>query len=166
MKIKLSITAIGTLVFCAAILAAPAADESPKTNARPQGVSPDERKARLDDLRERNPEAFRRLRAELERRREELKKLPPAEREAKIKEIRERFVERRKAMSVEERKAKRQEIKGRLETQLSALREKKTNGTITAQEARRLERLATIGQRFKQADSTPPEGVDGAKVPK
>jgi succinate dehydrogenase/fumarate reductase flavoprotein subunit len=166
MKIKLSIAAVGALLFFGAVLAAPAADESPKTNARPPGVSPDERKARLEDLRERNPEAFRRLRAELERRREELKNLPPAEREAKIKEIRERFAERRKAMSIEERKAMRQEIKGRLEKQLTALREKKTNSTLTAQEARRLERLETIGQRFKQAESTPQEGVDGAKLPK
>jgi len=166
MKIKLSIAAVAALAFCGSNFIAPAADDSPKTNARPQGVSPDERKARLEDLRQRNPEAFRKVREELERRREELKKLPPAEREAKIKEIRERFVERRKAMTVEERKAKRQEIKGRLDKQLSALREKKTNGTLTAQEARRLERLETVGQRFKQAESTPQDGADGAKAPK
>ena len=166
MKIKLSIAAVVAVAFCGSILSATAADDSPKTNARPQGATPDERKARLEDLRQRNPEAFRKMREELERRREELKKLPPAEREAKIKEIRERFMERRKAMTVEERKAKRQEIKGRLEKQLGLLREKKTNGTLTAQEARRLERLQTVGDRFKQAESTPQEGVDGAKAPK
>jgi len=166
MKIKLSIAAVAALAFCTAILNAPAADDSPKTNARPQGVLPDERKARLEDLRQRNPEAFRKAREELERRREELKKLPPAEREAKIKEIRERFAERRKAMTVEERKAKRQEIKGRLEKQLGVLRQKKANGTLTAPEARRLERLETVGQRFKQAESTPQEGAEGAKAPK
>jgi Skp family chaperone for outer membrane proteins len=166
MKIKLSIAAVAALAFCTAILNAPAADESTGTNARPRTISPEDRKARLEDLREQNPEAFRKVRAELERRREELKKLPPAEREAKIKEIRERLVERRKAMTVEERKAKRQEIKGRLEKQLGVLREKKANGTLTAQEARRLERLETVGQRFKQAESTPPEGSDGAKAPK
>ena len=44
-----------------------------------------------------------------------MKTLPPAEREAKIKELRERFIERRKAMTIEERQAKRQEIKGRLD---------------------------------------------------
>jgi len=103
---------------------------------------------------------------ELERRREEFKKLPPAEREAKIKELRERFLERRKAMTVEERKAKRQEIKGRFEKQLGLLREKKTNGTLNAQEDRRLERLETVAKRFRQAESAPQEGADGAKAPK
>ena len=166
MKIKFSIAAVAALAFCTAVLNVPAADEATQTNVRPRALSPEERKARLDDLRERNPEAFRKLREELERRREELKKLPPAEREAKIKEIRERFMERRKAMTIEERKAKRQEIKGRFEKQLQLLREKKTNGTLTAQEARRLERLETVGQRFKQAESTPQEGADGAKAPK
>jgi hypothetical protein len=165
MKIKFSRAAVAALAFCTAILSTLAADQSTETNARPR-LSPEERKARMEDLRERNPEAVRKLREELERRREELKKLPPAEREAKIKEIRERLVERRKAMTVEERKAKRQEIKGRLEKQLGVLREKKANGTLTAQEARRLERLETVGQRFKQAESTPPEGSDGAKAPK
>jgi len=165
MKIKFSIVAVVAVALYTAVLSVPAADESTETNARPR-LSPEERKARLEDLRERNPEAVRKLREELERRREELKNLPPAEREAKIKEIRERFAERRKAMTVEERKAKRQEIKVRLEKQLGSLREKKTNGTLTAQEGRRLERLETVGQRFKQAESTPPEGADGAKAPK
>ena len=142
------------------------ADDLQKTNNRPAAASPEQRKARLEELRERNPEAFRKFREELERRREEFKKLPPAEREAKIKELRERFLERRKAMTVEERKAKRQEIKGRFENQLGLLREKKTNGTLNAQEAHRLERLETVAKRFKQAESAPPEGADGAKAPK
>jgi hypothetical protein len=166
MKIKLNILAVVALTFGTAVLNTRAADELTATNARPPSPSPEQRKARLEDLRERNPEAFRKLREELERRREELKKLPPAEREAKIKEIREQFVERRKAMTFEERKAKRQEIKGRFDRQLGLLREKKTNGTLTAQEARRLERLETVGQRFKQAESAPQPGADGAKAPK
>ena len=166
MTIKLSITVVVAIAMCTAILNLSAADESTPTNARPRALAPEERKARLEDLRERNPEAARRLREELERRRDELKKLPPAEREAKIKELRERFMERRKAMTVEERKAKRQEIKGRFDQQLGLLHEKKTNGTLTAQEARRLERLETIGQRFKQAESTPQPGAAGAKAPK
>ena len=153
MKNRFTIAAVAVLAFQTAVWNAPAADESAKTNARAGALSPEERKARLEDLRERNPEAFRKLREELERRREELKTLPPAEREAKIKELRERFIERRKAITIEERQAKRQEIKGRLEKQLSALREKKTNGTLTAQEARRLERLETVAERFQQPES-------------
>ena len=166
MKMKLSSTAFVALAFCTAVLNVPAAEELTRTNARPRTLTPEERKARLEDLGGRNPEAVRKLREELERRREELKALPPAEREAKIKEIRGRFVERRKAMTVEERKAKRQEIKGRFQNQLGLLREKKTNGTLTAQEARRLERLETVGQRFKQAESAPQQGAEGAKTPK
>ena len=158
MKIRLSIAAVAVLAFQTAVWNARAADESAKTNARAGALSPEERRARMEELRERNPEAFRKLREELERRREELKKLPPAEREAKIKELRERFAERRKVMSMDERKAKRQEIKGRLEKQLSALREKKTNGTLTTQETRRLERLETVAKRFQQ-----PEGGEAAK---
>ena len=140
------------------------ADESQKTNSQPRAVTPEQRKARLEELRERNPEAFRKLREEMERRREELKKLPPAEREAKIKELREQFLERRKAMTADDKKAKRQEIKGRFEKQLGALREKKTKGSLTAQEARRLERLETIAKRFKQAESAPSEA--GKETPK
>ncbi len=166
MKIKLSITAVVAMAFFPVVSNALAADESTQTNVRPRTLSPEERKARLEEIRERNPEAVRKLREELERRREELKKLPPAEREAKIKEIRERFGERRKAMTVEERKAKRQEIKGRFDKQLGLLREKKTNGTLNAQEARRLERLETVGQRFKQTESKPQEGAAGANAPK
>jgi hypothetical protein len=141
-----------------------AAEESHKTNTQPRAASPEQRKARMDELRERNPEAFRKLREEMERRREEFKKLPPAEREAKIKELREQFLERRKAMTADDKKAKRQEIKGRLEKQLGALREKKTKGTLTVQEARRLERLETIAKRFKQSESAPPEA--GKETPK
>jgi hypothetical protein len=145
--------AVAALAFQTTIWNVPAADESTTTNARARALSPDERKARLEELRERNPEAFRKLREELERRREELNKLPPAEREAKIKELRERFAERRKAMTIEERKAKRQEIKGRLEKQLNALHEKKAKDRLTPQEARRLERLETVAKRFQQPES-------------
>lgn len=152
MSVKLIIAVVGVLAFQTAVWNAPAADESEKTNAPARALSPEERKARMEELRERNPEAFRKLREELERHREELKKLPPAEREAKIKELRERFAERRKAMTIEERKAKRQEIKGRLEKQLNSLREKKTNSALTAQETRRLERLETVAKRFQQAE--------------
>lgn len=152
MSVKLTIAVVGVLAFQTAVWNAPAAEELEKTNARAGALSP-EKKARMEELRERNPEAFRKLREELERRREELKKLPPAEREARIKDLRERFAERRKAMTIEERKAKRQEIKGRLEKQLNALREKKTNGTLTAQETRRLERLETVAKRFQQPES-------------
>jgi hypothetical protein len=154
-----------------------AAEERP---GPPKKLSPEERRAAMEELRKQNPEAFEKLREELkdlspeerqqrlrefrekhgapvrdelEKRREELKKLPPEERQAKMKEMRERVVERRKAMGDDERKAKRQEIQSRLERQLVELRQKKTNGTITDVDSKRLQRLETIGRRFKQAQA-------------
>jgi len=166
MNLRFNILVAVAIVSQAAFWSARAADDLQKTNDPARTVAPEQRKARLEELRERNPEALRKFREEVERRREEFKKLPPAQREAKMKELREQFLERRKAMSAEERKTKRQEIKGRFEKQLGLLREKKTNGTLTAQETRRLERLETVEKRFKQAESAPQEGADGAKARK
>jgi len=152
-----------------------AADEAVE---KPKSVSPDDRNARLKELREKYPEEFEKLREELkdlppqerqkrlrelrekrggvlreelEKRRDEFSKLSPQEREARMKELRERMAERRKAMTPDERKLKRQEIKSRLEKQLGEVQKRKDAGTITLQESKRLERLETIGKRFKQA---------------
>lgn len=76
--------------------------------------------------------------------------------------LRERVIERRKAMTDAERKAKREEIKGRFEKHLTALRDKKAKGTLNARESKRLERLETIAKRFQakagepQAEKTKP----------
>jgi hypothetical protein len=163
-----------------------AADEPAKPLQTPEQVkklSPEERQARMEDLRARHLEAFEKMREELknlspeerqkrlrefreqhgtpvrpeiEKRREEFKNLPPEQREAKMKELRERMAERRKAMTDDERKLKRNEVKARLDNQLGTLKTKKKEGTITSQEAKRLERLQTIERRFKQAQQQPP----------
>jgi Skp family chaperone for outer membrane proteins len=143
-----------------------AADGPAPTNTQ-RVLTPEQRRARMEALRERDPEGFARLREELrklppeerqkrlreefEKRREELKQLPPAEREAKLKELRQHLLERQRVMSPDERKAKRQEIKARFDKQLAELRSRKTNGTITAVESKRLERLEAIRRRFGQA---------------
>jgi hypothetical protein len=162
-------------IICGGSIVAASADEQlPDPVRKP---SPDERRVVMEDLRRRNPQAFDKLREELkslspeerqkrlrefreqygapvrdelDKRREELRKLPPEERQAKMKELREQILERRKAMTEEERKAKRGEIKARLERQLGELRQKKTNGTLTPLESRRLQRLETVGQRFRE----------------
>ena len=170
---------------CAASPVALAAADNPPD--QPKRLPPEQRRAAVEELRKQHPEAFEKLREEiknlppeerqkrlrefrekhgaplrdeLEKRREELKDLPPAERKEKLAEIRERLAERRKQMSADERKAKRQEIQSRLDKQLALLREKKTNGTITASESKRLQRLEIIDRRFHQAqaagDTTPP----------
>ena len=121
-----------------------------------KSLSPEERQKRLREFREKHGAP---MRDELERRREELKKLPPEERQVKMQALREQLLERRKAMTEEERKAKRGEIKSRFERQLGELRQKKTNGTLTPLESKRLQRLETVGQRFKEAQ------VNGASDP-
>ena len=54
-------------------------------------------------------------------------------------------------MTPEEREAKRKEIKERLEKRVADLRAKQTNATITPQETRELERREQILKRFEQA---------------
>jgi hypothetical protein len=53
-------------------------------------------------------------------------------------------------MTPEERAAKRQEIKERLEKRIAELRSRQTNATLTAQETRELERREQILKRFEQ----------------
>ena len=171
-------------IICGGSTIAVSADEQLPDPARKP--VPEARRAAMEDLRKRNPEAFEKLREELknlspeerqkrlrefhekhgtpvrdelEKRREELKKLPPEERQAKMKVLREQLMERRKAMTEDERRAKRGEIRSRFERQLGELRQKKTNGTLTPLESKRLQRLETVGQRFKEAQ------VNGASDP-
>jgi len=184
-EIILKRTASWTLaasVWTGLALAVSAAEQPAKPDdsklEKPKPLSFEERRARLEEMRTRNPEAFEKLRQEIkdlppaerqkrlrefrekqgmplpgdfEKRREEFKNLPPEEREAKLKELRERVAERRKEMTPDERKVKRQEIKSRFDKQLRELEKKKANGSITAPESKRLERLEVIEQRFKQA---------------
>lgn len=100
-------------------------------------------------------------RADIEKLKDEWKKLPPEEREAKLKEWRrtngvparsdtEKRREQIKNMTAEERMAKRREIKGRLEKRIGELRARQTNATLSAQESRELERREHILKRFEQ----------------
>ena len=106
-----------------------------------------------------------------EKRREEWNKLPPEERETRMKEWRktngvsprtesEKRRDHLKNMSPEERAAKRLEIKGRLEKRIAELRLRQVNGTLTPQEGRELERREQVLKRFEQ--ETAPR-VEGAK---
>jgi hypothetical protein len=106
---------------------------------------------------------------ESEKRREEWKKLPAEEREAKMKEWRktngvpsreerEKKREQFKNMTPAEREAKRKELTERLEKRIAELRAKQTNATITPQESRELERREQILKRFEQGGSGTPRG--------
>jgi hypothetical protein len=54
-------------------------------------------------------------------------------------------------LSLEERLAKRKELRERMEKQLSELRKKKADGTLDAFEKRRLERMEEVAKRFEQS---------------
>lgn len=66
-----------------------------------------------------------------------------------------------KKLSPEEREAKRKEIKARLEKRIVDLRAKQTDGTITASETRELARSEQILKRFEQ--NAVAAKADGAK---
>ena len=59
-----------------------------------------------------------------------------------------------KVLSPEERDAKRKEMRERMQKQLSELRKKKADGTLSEAEKKRLERMEEINKRFDQAVST------------
>ena len=51
-------------------------------------------------------------------------------------------------LTLQEREAKRKELRQRLDNQLERLRAKQTKGTLTPEEERRLRHLETIAKRF------------------
>lgn len=63
-----------------------------------------------------------------------------------------------KKLSPEEREAKRKEIKGRLEKRICELKTRQTNTTITAQETHELSRSEQILKRFEQSGPFSPRG--------
>ena len=120
---------------------------------RARNLSPEERQKMIREFREKRG-LTRTNRNEWERRREELKGLPPEEREAKLKALRQEIQQARgnfKLLSPEEREAKRKEIKERVDAQTTELRKKKTDGSITEIEQRRLERLQLMSKRLEKA---------------
>jgi hypothetical protein len=92
-------------------------------------------------------------RAEFEKWREQLRNLPPQERAAKLRELRQGSA--RLLLSEQDRLARRKEIQHRLKTQIEQLQKKKTDGTITRAESRRLDRLEQIAGRPNANAETP-----------
>ena len=125
---------------------------------RARNMSPEERQKAIREFRERHGLGGTN-RSELEKRREELKNLPPAEREARLKQLRENFGPARREfrMNREQRETKRNEMKERIDGQISALEQKKTEGTLTEPEQRRLDRMRQMSRRLAQ--NAPPPGL-------
>jgi hypothetical protein len=102
-------------------------------------LSPEQKQWKLKQIRETN--GLPPLTAE------DLRKLTPEERQAKIMEWRERNAPK---FSPEELAKRRLQINDRLARQVSELQKKKANGSIKDDERRRLERLEELSARMKQ----------------
>ena len=90
--------------------------------------------------------------AEFRKFRESVKDLPPAERETKLREWREKNLGaglRPGRMAPEEREAARTNFSARIEAQIKALKQKETGGALTEQETRRLQRLEQMARRLE-----------------
>ena len=100
-------------------------------------------------------------RAGFEKLREELRDLPPQERVAKLRTLREKSV--RSMLPDEVRDVRRKEIRQRLDTQIDQLRKKQASGSITDVESRRLQRLEQIAAQPPQAEETFTPKANGAE---
>jgi hypothetical protein len=135
-----------------------------------KNLSPEERQAKIRELRERqmgtNRVDIEKRRAEFQKLQGELKGLPPEERQAKIQQWRQTNGLARpgfRTLEPDQVKAKRGEMKGRIEQQLTELRKKKADGTITEQESKRLERMELMAKRLEQGPGE--AGKDSGALP-
>ena len=124
------------------ILAAKPGDSQEGTRLY-KDLSPAERQWKLKQIRETN--GLPPLTAE------DLRKLTPEERQAKIIEWRERNAPK---FSPEELAKRRLQINNRLANQVSELQKKKAKGSITDDERRRLERLEELSARMQAPRQT------------
>lgn len=163
------------LLILLAVRPLPAADEPdivPPTNRpdpaglRERGRKHLEQRPRLErEFRERNG-AQGTNRTAWERRREELRKLPPAEREARLKELRRQIQQgdaRFRTLAPEEREAKRGELRKRIDAQIVELKKRRDEGILNDAEKRRLERMEQMSRRLHRP--VPPARNDRTDLP-
>ncbi len=113
-------------------------------------IDPAQRQRMMREFRERNaPLGINR--SAWEQRREEIRKLPPAERAERMKELRREMQQgdgNFRLLSPEERDAKRNEIRLRIENQVGELKKRRVEGTLSDPEKRRLERMEQMARRL------------------
>ena len=140
---------------------------------RARNLSPEERQKLVKEFRERNG-LGRTNQSEWEKKREEFRSLPPGERAARMRELRESMAKDRggfRMLTPEQREAKRDEMKQRVDTQIEELRKKKADASITESEQRRMEHMEQISRRLAQQAARPgrpvpqPAWSRGARVP-
>lgn len=145
---------------------APPSDRPSREALREQfkNLTPEQRQERLKEMRERFPGItggdLEKRRAEFEKLRTELKDLPPAERAARIQAWRQtngftNGLSRPLApgLSPEESTAKRAQFRERIDAELTRLKARQADGSITPEETRRLERMSEWNKRL---ESIPP----------
>jgi hypothetical protein len=126
-----------------------------------KGLTPEQRQAKLREMRDRqlgtNRVALEKRREAYQKLQEELKGLPPEERQARMREWREKQGLGRpgfRTIDTDQAKTKRKELKKRIDQQLTELRQKKADGTITEQESKRLERMELMGKRLEERNGS------------
>jgi len=129
--------------------------EREKLRKELEGLSPKERKERIHELRRaRIREKWEgRSREDWEKRKAELKKLSPEDREKKIRQWRSEGVGHRhdlKKFTPSERTAKRDQMRARMEKEMETLAAKGKNGELTDKEKRRLRHLKELSKRFER----------------
>ncbi|MEY2410231.1 MAG: hypothetical protein QOF48_2901 [Verrucomicrobiota bacterium] len=170
-----------TLLMFTLIATARGADDPAPPPGRPsreelkekfKGLTVEERQARIKELREKagpsgatNEEMLKRQ-AEFRKYRESVKDLPPAERETKLREWREKnplVPPGPTGIPAEEREVRRKEFSKRTQEQIAELTKKKSEGTLNENETRRLERLQEMLKRLESGGNT---GGTGLPVPR
>lgn len=166
------------LILLLALLAtwpAKAAEEPdivPPTN-RPDPTELRERARKNLDQRPRMEREFRERngvqgtnRSTWEKRREELRKLAPTEREARLKELRRQIQqggEKFRTLAPEERDAKRSELRTRIDAQIVELKKRRDEGLLNESEKRRIERMEQMSRRLSRP--MPPAKSNGSDLP-
>jgi hypothetical protein len=157
---------VSLIVLCGLITGLHAAD----TSAPPVKVG--ERPEARRPLRDMSPEERQARFKEMEERfgpapftLDDLRKMTPEERQTKMRQWREgRF-----NFSTEERQRRRGQIRQRLTRQIGELQKKKADGTISEEERGRLERFEMIASRFDRmsrlATNSPSGGKPATNVP-
>src|SRR5262245_53832506 len=165
---KTTLFAVSLAAGFAAVAPALRADDDPQPPQPPRinreelreqlkNLTPEQRQAKIREFRERqlgtNRVNIEKRRQEFQKLQEELKNLPPEERQKKMREWRQKQGLAQpgfRTIDADQAKAKRQELKSRIDQQLTELRKKKADGTITEQESKRLERMETMAKRIEQ----------------
>ena len=151
---------VACLSFASSVPAAEEPDIVPPANRpdpaalreRARNANPGERQRLMREFREQHGLTGTN-RSDWEKRREELRKLPPAERDAKLKALRQEIQEGRgrfKLLSTDERETKRDELKARIDGQISELHKRKAEAALSDPEQRRLTRMEQMSGRLSR----------------